>query len=709
MIFPTLWSHSWTSALVNHLWQSTIVTALVALLVLTLRHNPASIRYRLWMLASVKFLLPFSLLISGGQALRSALTSPIAPMHIATNNAALTIADDIAQPFSQPTNLTEDFDASIEESTATAGHNLLADVLVALWLSGMLAILYSWIRQWLRIRQMLREAMLVSSPKLQSAEVSVLTVPGLLEPSVCGIFRPVLLLPERITDHLSNRQLDTVIAHEMCHVRRRDNLTAAMHMLVKALFWFHPAVWWIESHLLEERERACDEAVIACGNEAELYAESILEVCKTYVESPMACISGITGSDLKRRIVRIMSETVVHKLDLSRKLLLGLAGSIAMAMPVVLGLMHLPDVHAQTAAPKPSKDLTGTWQGTLHAGQDLRTVIKITKGDDGSYKTLFYSIDQGGNPISVNKTTLDGSTVKFVLTAIGGTYEGTMSADGGTITGNWSQGPNPLALVLTRTTPATEWTIPPPPEKIPPMDANADPTFEVATIKPSKPDDQRQAIIVNGRQLHIINQSLERMICFSYGVQTKQIIGLPAWAGTAKFDIDAQPDGQGEPNDKQWKGMIQKMLTDRFQLTLHHDKKELSVYALSVAKSGSKMTKSDGDPNGLPGLFFRGKLGDLGVRNANMSDFSHLLQEAVLDRPVIDQTGLTGRFDFTLLWTPDDSQFNGMAAHTPPSTDSNPPPNLYTAIQEQIGLKLDATKAPADVLMIDKVEKPSDN
>jgi bla regulator protein blaR1 len=163
------------------------------------------------------------------------------------------------------------------------------------------------------------------------------------------------------------------------------------------------------------------------------------------------------------------------------------------------------------------------------------------------------------------------------------------------------------------------------------------------------------------------------------------------------------------PNDKQLKGMLQKLLASRFQLKFHQDKKELSVYVLSVAKSGPKLTKSEGDPNGLPGLFFR-QLGRLNVRNANMNDFVQLLQGAVMDRPVLDQTGLTGRFDFTLNWTPDDSQFGGMGAKVPPPTDgANAPPNLYTAIQEQIGLKLDATKASAEVMVVDHVEKPSEN
>jgi uncharacterized protein (TIGR03435 family) len=199
------------------------------------------------------------------------------------------------------------------------------------------------------------------------------------------------------------------------------------------------------------------------------------------------------------------------------------------------------------------------------------------------------------------------------------------------------------------------------------------------------------------------------MISFAFDVQAKQVIGLPDWADSDKFDIDGKPDGEGAPNGRQWKIMIQKLLADRFALKFHKDKKELSVYVLSVSKTGEKMTKNDSAPNGLPGLFFQG-LGKLNVRNALMTDFTGLMQSVVLDRPVVDQTGLTGRYDFTLNWTPDDSQFGGMGAKVPPPTDSaDALPNLYTAIQEQLGLKLEATRAPADVMVIDHVEKPSAN
>ncbi len=295
------------------------------------------------------------------------------------------------------------------------------------------------------------------------------------------------------------------------------------------------------------------------------------------------------------------------------------------------------------------------------------------------------------------------------LTMIGGSYEGKLSPDGKTIVGTWSQGPSPLPLTLTRVTPETEWTIPPPTPKLPPMDANASPSFEVATVKPSKPDTPGKMFGVRGRQFKTVNTTLDDLISFAYGVHAKQVIGAPAWAATDKFDINAEPDGECAPSDKQWKIMVQKLLADRFQFGFHRDKKELSVYVLSVAKGGSKMTKSQGDPNGLPALFFH-NLGDLHVANATMADFAALMQAAVLDRPVVNQTELAGTYDFTLKWTPDDSQFGGMGAKIPPPNDSaDASPNLYTAIQEQIGLRLDATKAPAEVLVVDKVEKPSAN
>ena len=156
--------------------------------------------------------------------------------------------------------------------------------------------------------------------------------------------------------------------------------------------------------------------------------------------------------------------------------------------------------------------------------------------------------------------------------------------------------------------------------------------------------------------------------------------------------------------------MVQKLLADRFKLTFHHDKKELSVYAIVVGKTGPKLTKSEGDPNGLPSLFFRG-LGVLPARNATMADFAGVMQSAVLDRPVVDKTGLAGRFDFTLTWTPDEFQFESLGVKVPPSADNAAAlPDLFTAIQQQLGLKLEGRKGPVEVLVVDHIEKaPTEN
>jgi uncharacterized protein (TIGR03435 family) len=354
-------------------------------------------------------------------------------------------------------------------------------------------------------------------------------------------------------------------------------------------------------------------------------------------------------------------------------------------------------------------DIAGDWQGTLPAGKSLRIILKITKTDKG-WSAKMYSIDQASQAINASSVTLDGSTFKYSVALIGGSYEGTLSADGNTIVGSWTQGPSPLPLTLVRATKETAWEIPIPPPPPKPMAADANPSFEVATVKPSKPEAQGKGFRVNGRNFATFNTLLDDLIEFAYDVHAKQIIGGPEWLDKDKFDIAAVPDKEGSPSYEQWKSMVQKLLTDRFKLTFHHDKKELSVYVLTVAKGGPKnVTKSE---NPAPG--FSIPIGPapggitMSVRNGTMTNFAVFgLQGAVLDRPVLDQTGLTDRFDFTLTWAPDESQFGGRIP--PPSESPNPPPGLFTAIQEQLGLKLDGVKAPADVMVIDHAEKPSEN
>jgi uncharacterized protein (TIGR03435 family) len=396
--------------------------------------------------------------------------------------------------------------------------------------------------------------------------------------------------------------------------------------------------------------------------------------------------------------------------------LLGIACSAIGLIPVFCGAFNADRANAQAPAAAPDHDIVGTWQGTLHvaAGDNhpeinLRIVNKISKGSDGKLVVSDYSIDQGGGEMKASSASFEDGVFKFAVQAIDGSYEGKMSADGKSIAGSWTQGGSPLTLLMVRATPETEWTIPPPPVRLPPMAADANPSFEVATIKPSAPDEPGKLFGVRGNHFKTINTTLTDLITFAYGVQQKQVVGQPDWMDKDKWDIEAQPDVPGAPNRQQVATMVEKLLADRFQLKFHKDSKELSAYVLTVTKTGNKMTAGSTDPNQLPGLFFRG-LGVLTVQNATMQDFAGLMQSAVLDRPVVDQTELKGKWNFLLKWTPDESQFGGMGVKVPtPSDAADAPPPLFTAIQEQIGLKLDAGKAQVPVLVIDKAEKPSAN
>lgn len=371
-------------------------------------------------------------------------------------------------------------------------------------------------------------------------------------------------------------------------------------------------------------------------------------------------------------------------------------GSLQTSIPPAQSAITTQSVGAQ--------DIVGTWQGTLHAGHDLRTVLKIVKADAG-YKATFYSIDQGGQPVSVTRTAFADGVLTYSIDPINGKFEGKISADGKTIAGSWTQSGNELVLNLERANPDTAWPIPEPPK---PMAADANPKFDVVTIKPSDPNRPGELFTIRGRHVMTINTSVNDLIKFGYSIQSKQIANAPAWFDE-KFDIDGVPDVEGQPNIQQMRILVRDALVERFRLTSHNDQRELSVYALTLAGGGPKNMTITADKPSSPGNFiFRGP-GKLMVTNATMKDFCHGMQETVMDKPVVDQTGLTDRYDFALNWTPDPSQFPGRGTPPPANDDPNAPPGLYTAITEQLGLKLESTKANVDVMVIDHVENPSPN
>ena len=359
-----------------------------------------------------------------------------------------------------------------------------------------------------------------------------------------------------------------------------------------------------------------------------------------------------------------------------------------------------------TGATVLGQDLAGTWQGTVTtgAGAQVRIVLRVTRAADGRLEGQLFSIDQNPQPRTMNPISLDGRVVKWKVDALSVSYEGTFAPDGNTINGTLTQN-NPQPLTFVRATPQTAWTIPEPPPPPAAMAATADPGIEVATIKFSPPDVRGRGIGWRGATLNVTNYNLLNAITFAYDVHEQQIVGAPAWKSTDRFEIVIKPDTPGQPNARQIRRLIQKVLTERFQLAFHTEKRELSVYTITQpANTAHKMTAA-GPGSNLPTLRYP-RAGLLPARNATMTELAQSLQTAVMDRPVINQTKIEGRFDFTLDWMPDETQF---ATFGTPNVTETGKPNIYEAFREQLGLRLEATRAPADILVIDKVEKPSEN
>jgi len=358
---------------------------------------------------------------------------------------------------------------------------------------------------------------------------------------------------------------------------------------------------------------------------------------------------------------------------------------------------------------------TGTWQGALKAPQarngELRTVIEISTNDADKLAAVFYSIDQGARPITATSVTANGSNLKMTFAQLNGTYEGRIGSDGKTIAGTWSQG-TPMPLMLTRATADTAWTIPEPPPPPKMMDPNATPEFEVATIKPSNPDQPGWGINVNASGTFTTrNTTLSDLVKFAYDMHPKQVVGAPRWFDSDKFDLTAKPDKPGIPAVKQMKAMLQKLLADRFSLTFNKEKRELSAYAITVAKGGEKIQKEQNNNIPVPGFGGMPQRG-FNVRNATMAEFASVMQAQFMDQPVVDQTGLGDtRYTFILKFTPDPGMrpFGATQGTPPPSDDTDAPPDLYGAMEQQLGLRMQKTKAPVDVMVINKIEKPSEN
>jgi uncharacterized protein (TIGR03435 family) len=241
--------------------------------------------------------------------------------------------------------------------------------------------------------------------------------------------------------------------------------------------------------------------------------------------------------------------------------------------------------------------------------------------------------------------------------------------------------------------------------------------FEVATIKPAGPDDPRAGRYIRMQSAHRFearNYTANGLVAAAYDLNPRAISGGPAWAGADRYEVIALAPSDLRPTYDEQMAMLKKLLADRFDLTFHREKKEFSIYELTVAKGGPKITTSAApfdEASNVSSTIYPASSGGidhalLPAHNVAMREFASVLQRAILDRPVVDKTGLSGRYDFSLEWTPDESQFSGQLPRGAPDSDK---PGLFTAVQRQLGLRLEAVKGPLDTLVIDRLDRPSEN
>ncbi len=630
------------SAIGNHLWQTTIFTVAIGLLTLFLRNNPARIRYSLWLAASVKFLLPFSLLITLGGVLPK--SHGIAPPGI---YSAMDLA---GEPFSELLAAGTRSIAPAPTLRQRVVRNLPAG-LESVWICGMGTVLLMWLARWHRFALTLRTSRAAHTGRevsllrrLEHATGRLTPIPvrlssELWEPGVFGIWRPILLWPEQLSARLDDQHIEAILAHELMHVRRHDNLTAALHMLVEAVFWFHPLVWWMERRMVQERERACDEAVVELGGRPEAYAESLLKTCRFCVESPLRCVSGVTGAGLNKRIISIMTMKMICKLSPGRKLLLFSIGIAALAAPLVLGevrAMRRPGVSPVKPLALPAPQALSKIAGT----QSMPDMANVANAAQSSATPQV----SPGSPTKVKPQTVPGTPSRL--------------------------------------------------------------TFEVASIKPSHADSLNALIkpYPGGDGYTVQNMPVKDMINVIFRVPKRQVIGGPDWISSERFDIEAKADRPYSLDDLH--EMFRNMLVERFNLKTHKETREGPVYDLSIAKSGLKM-KPDGSGQYLKIPILPAPQGVTGT-NVSMQYLCFWLGQMLQNdsRPVIDKTGLTKDYDFTLSFAP----------QLPPgvSRDQLPPelldlPSLFDALPEQLGLQLTPAKGPVEYYVIDHIEKPSPN
>jgi bla regulator protein blaR1 len=647
----------------NHLWQSTLFVVVCGFLTLVLRTNHARARYGVWLAASVKFLIPFSLLVGIGSHLRWS-NGP------AGSQARLYVAmEQVSQPFTQPT-MPVFFRSSPPTVSQSLIHLLLPGLLAAAWLCGFLAVLFVWCMRWRRISAAIREAAPLREGREVEAlrqleriggiqrQIEMLSSSAPLEPGIFGIARPVLVWPARISERLEDPHLEAILAHELWHVRRRDNLTAAIHMMVEAIFWFHPVVWWLGARLAEERECACDEQVLESGSERRIYAESILKTCEFCVASPLACVSGVTGADLKKRIVRIMTKIVPRRLDFPKKALLSATGLLAIAVPVLSGVLHAMQSRPDSAAPTPSP--LGTQSAVSPVAHATTHDWQVRAGGKQSFDVASVKQNKSGGEFSNMNVPIGPGDV---YPRNGGLFSGTNVPLISYIYFAYKLSGSELQLLLPH---LPNWVV---------RDR-----FDIQARADGNPTKD---------QMRLMMQSLlEDRFKLVIHYETQQ---LPVFALVLSKPGKTGPQIQPHSDDPPCPTAPPPTPSG------------LEAAPPPTVAGGFPAVCGgiDGMPSSTPGRMC------VGARNVPIELLAATLpQIGNLDRAVLDRTGLSGTFDFTFEWTPQRS------GATPPGADiqmEESGPTFAEDMRKQLGLRLEPQKGSVQVLVIKHVEKPSEN
>ncbi len=349
------WSQRFWPVFANHLWQATLFAFVVWIAALWL--GQARTRHVVWLMAFAKFLLPSALLFLLAQGAGLNLSWPARTEMTATADAEVLLQ--IAGPVAQ--------------SDAGAAHNELYCVLTTLWLVGVAACFARW--GWRRRRFVAvalagekveagREAEMLEDLKSRldvGRRVELVVSSSFAEPVVWRALRPVIVLPRGLAERLSDGELESVLKHELFHVKRLDNLFGSLQMFVCCLLWFHPLVWLIDRRLIEERELMCDERVVLSGAAPEAYAASLWKVVQFGFGWPVDGVSRAAGSNLKRRIKLMLNASGRSKSSTVSRALAGITFAALIALAAAMALFSR-DRTAVAEAPNVTPRFCSTWR-----------------------------------------------------------------------------------------------------------------------------------------------------------------------------------------------------------------------------------------------------------------------------------------------------------------------------------------------------------